>query len=90
MSAGDVMDVTGSLRKISKELLELNFTNFSPAEVEQRLEAASWLLSYIADGLDAELALAAERGRALARKELNSPPGPNGVKDYRIISGDDI
>ncbi len=90
MSAGDVMDVTGSLRKISKELLELNLSNFSPAEIAQRLEAASWLLSYIADGLDVELHLAKERGRALARKELDAAPGPNGVKDYRILSGEDI
>ena len=90
MSAGDVMDVTGSLRKISKELLELNQANYSPAEIEQRLEAASWLLSYIADGLDVELHLAKERGKALARKELEGPPGPNGVKDYRIISGENI
>ena len=90
MNAGNAMDVTGSLRKISKELLELKLSNFSYAEQQERLEAASWLISYIADALDVELTLAAERGKALARKELEQAPGPNGVKDYRMISGDDI
>lgn len=85
LSEGGTMDVTGSLRKIGKELLEL--TQDQP-DLLLRLEGASWLITYIADALDVELMHAAARGRAQAQKEL--PPGPNGVKDYSIMSGDDI
>lgn len=81
------MDVTGSLRKISKELLSLERED---PELELRLEGASWLLSYIADCLDIELQHAAARGRALAMKQLEGPPGPNGVKEFKVISGEDI
>lgn len=87
LNLGNTMDVTGSLRKISRELLELK-----PDQVDlpARLEAASWLIAYIAEALDVELQHAANRGKMLARKELESPPGPNGVKNYSVISGDDI
>ena len=90
MQNDQTMDVTGSLRKVARELLELNLENFSYAEQQQRLEAASWLITYIADALDVELQMAAARGRALALKQLEQPPGPNGVRDFRIIQGEDI
>jgi hypothetical protein len=83
----EVMHVTDSLRKISKELLEINQDT---PDFAIKMEGASWLISYIADCLDVEMKHAAERGRKLAEENRNKPPGPNGVKDYKIISGDDI
>lgn len=63
----ETMDVTGSLRKVSRELLALERGD---PDLEIRLEAASWLISYIADALDVELQHAANRGRMLATKQL--------------------
>ena len=85
--AGGTMDVTSSLRKISGELLALERED---PDLELRLEAASWLIAYIADALDVELQHAVNRGRVLATKQIEQAPGPNGVKDYGILSGDDI
>lgn len=81
----ETMDVTGSLRKIAKELSELRYDS---DDLETKLEGASWLITYIADCLDVELQHAAARGRNEALKKLE--PGPNGVKDYKVISGEDI
>lgn len=81
----ETMDVTGSLRKIALELSELRYDS---DDLELRLEGASWLITYIADCLDVELQHAVTRGRDLATKQIS--PGPNGVKDYSIISGDEI
>lgn len=84
---GGTMDVTGSLRKISGELLDLKQDD---PDLLIRLEASSWLITYIADCLDVELQHAAERGRQLAKKQIEQAPGPNGVKDYSIMNGDDL
>lgn len=91
------MDVTGSLRKIAKELAELRYDSDN---LEEYLEGASWLITYIADCLDQELRFAAERGRKLAMKQLgvlseDNPPthvsvNPDGVRIYGVLSGDDI
>lgn len=83
----EVMDVTGSLRKIANELSELRYDS---DDLETRLEGASWLITYIADCLDVELQHAAERGRKLAAEQGQLPPGPNGVKNYQVMSGEDI
>jgi hypothetical protein len=55
------MDVTGSLRKIAGELDRVDCHN--PGEVGDVLNATSFMLRWIADGLDRELLLAQERGR---------------------------
>lgn len=97
--AGGTMDATGSLRKVANELMDLK-----PGQVDifSRLEAASWLITYIADCIDVELQHAVERGRQQTRKQIEQskegyslgdreyPSGPNGVKDYGILNGDDI
>lgn len=67
----ETMDVTSSLRKISKELLALERED---PDLELRLEGASWLISYIADALDVELQHAANRGRQAAMKQLENGP----------------
>lgn len=96
------MDATGSLRKVANELLELNQDKYSYVTIKERLEAASWLITYIADCIDVELQHAAERGRQMARKQIEQSneefslkdrehlSGPNVVKDYGILNGDDI
>lgn len=81
----ETMDVTGSLRKIAKELSELRYHS---DDLETQLKGASWLITYIADCLDVELQHAVNRGKEQAKNQL--PPGPNGVKDYTILSGEDI
>jgi hypothetical protein len=55
----NTMDVTGSLRKIARELSELRYDS---DDLETKLEGASWLIAYIADALDVELQHAAARG----------------------------
>ena len=88
------MDVTGSLRKISRELSEMDPKD---PDLPAKLEAASWLVHYIADCLDVELSHAAARGRLAAlglngnvqakeQHELN----PGGQRIYPTISGDEI
>lgn len=89
------MDVTGSLRKISRELLELDPNQ---EDLMLRIEAASWLVTYIADALDVELMHAAERGRrralGLQEGDINQPvpstKNPDGVRIYGVISGEEI
>ena len=83
----ETMDVTGSLRKVGRELLALERED---PDLETRLQAASWLVTYIADCLDVELQHAANRGREQAKKQIEQGPGPNGVKDYSILNGDEI
>lgn len=61
------MDVTGSLRKVARELLELRKDD---PDLELRLEGASWLITYIANALDVELQHAVVRGL----KQLGSGP----------------
>jgi hypothetical protein len=96
---GGTMDATGSLRKVANELMEI-----LPGQPDAlaRLEAASWLITYIADCIDVELQHAVDRGRQIARKQIEQdnkeyaledreyPSGPNGVKDYGILNGDNI
>lgn len=61
-SNNGMMDCTGSLRKIGRELLALERED---PELEARLEAASFLITYIANALDVELQYAMARGRNL-------------------------
>lgn len=64
----EMMDVSSSLRKIARELYELDVSDQENAI--QYLAAASYLIKYIADGLDAELAAAAVRAHKLQRRQL--------------------
>lgn len=57
------MDVVGSLRKIASELIDIGVRVNEPFELVAEISAASFMLRWIADGLEKELALAAERGR---------------------------
>lgn len=60
----EMMDVSGSLRKIAKELIEQSDHVFErPLETEAYMEGAAFMLKYIADGLDRELELAVKRAR---------------------------
>lgn len=59
------MDVVGSLKKVSRELAEAVGEPGNPSKTVDTLEAASFLIAWIADGLDQELQYAAERGRKL-------------------------
>ena len=61
------MDVVGSLRKISRELTDVS-PETDPIEFLDRVEAAAWLIKYIADGLEREFEYAADR----AKKIMNS------------------
>lgn len=65
-----MMDVVGSLHKIARELIDIGVEVNEPFEIVAKIGAASFLLHWIADGLEHELQLAQERGRVLARKEL--------------------
>lgn len=63
------MDVVGSLRKIAKEILDI----VNMEQQEDRTVAiggASFMLNWIADGLDRELQFAAERAKRLQRLEI--------------------
>lgn len=64
----EFMDVSGSLRKIARELSDLDV--YSPEVVAAHLDATSFLLLWIADGLDKELELAARR----AKKQIALAP----------------
>lgn len=57
----EMMDISGSLRKIARELKELDVHD--PNMMAAHLDATSFLLLWIADGLDKELELAAKRAR---------------------------
>lgn len=91
------MDVTGSLRKISRELAELAAGHMSDPDAPDIVEGASWLIHYIADCLDVELQHAVARGRKMASemngnvqiKEQHSK-NTEGQRIYEIMSGDDI
>lgn len=99
MNPNGTIDVTSSLRKVAYELLDLRQDD---PDLLIRLEGASWLITYIADCLDVELQHAVDRGRQVARKQIEQntkeyaledrehPAGPNGVRDYGILNGDDI
>lgn len=69
----ETMDVTGSLRKVANEILALERED---PDLELRLEAASWLITYIADALDVELQHAANRGRMIAMKQIEQGSSP--------------
>lgn len=68
------MDVTGSLRKLAKDCIDIgvDLGDSVPFELVARIGAVSFMLNYIADGLDAEFVLAAERGRQQQRRQLGS------------------
>lgn len=57
----EMMDISGSLRKIARELKELDVHD--PNMMAAHLDATFFLLLWIADGLDKELELAAKRAR---------------------------
>lgn len=83
----ETMDVTGSLRKVSRELLEINNDNYSYEDQQTLLAGASWLIAYVADCLDVELSHAAARGRQLAMKQLSEGNSmPSSFPDEHVIN----
>lgn len=68
------MDVTGSLRKLARDCIDIGVDVDKAADVPfeliARIGAVSFMLNWIADGLDAEFKLAAERGRQQQRRQL--------------------
>lgn len=67
----EMMDISGSIRKIALELGDA--PTITHEELVGIATGASWLLNYIADGLDKELVLAAERGKWMQGfRKLNS------------------
>lgn len=69
------MDVVSSLKKISSELAEVLGEPGNPAKTVATLEAASFLINWIADGLQAELEFAAQRGRRSLPVDPTDYPG---------------
>lgn len=59
------MDVTGSLRKLADDCIDIgvDLGDSVPYEMVARIGAVSFMLNWIADGLDREFQIAAERGR---------------------------
>lgn len=71
----EMMDVSGSLRKLARELTEIDVNQTPPDVLAAHLDATSFLLLWIADGLDRELGLAAERAKWLKEfRQLNAGP----------------
>lgn len=56
----EAMDVVASLRKISRELINIG-PETDPIEYMDRVEGAAWLIAFIADGLETEFQHAANR-----------------------------
>jgi len=59
------MDVVGSLRKIAKELIQIGAEVNEPYDLVARIGGASFMLNWIADGLEREINCAYERGKRL-------------------------
>lgn len=59
------MDVVGSLRKLARELIDIGVEVNEPFEIVAKIGGVSFMLHWIADGLEQELKLAAERGRTI-------------------------
>lgn len=64
------MDVLSSLRKIANELIGLPIDQMTMNDIERHLQGTAFLIKWIADGLEREFELAAERGRRLQRPAL--------------------
>lgn len=64
------MDVVGSLFKISRELSVVSRDLRLPEELSSVIDGASFMIDWIAKGLDREFQLAQQRSTSL-KKELN-------------------
>lgn len=66
----EMMDCVGSLKKVARELFELSQEGMDQPDTAERIGAAAWLINYIAEGLDRELAHGAARAQKLQRRQL--------------------
>lgn len=66
----ETMDCVGSLKKVARELAELSKGEMSQPDTLNRIGAAAWLINYIAEGLDRELAHGAVRAQKFRRRQL--------------------
>lgn len=70
------MDVSGSLRKLARDCIdigvEIDAAADVPFELIAKIGAVSFMLNWIADGLDKELVAAAERAKRLMQGQLPS------------------
>lgn len=57
------LDVVKTLRELGSELIDIGVELNEPYELVARIGAVSFMCHYIADAMDRELQLAAERGR---------------------------
>ncbi len=76
------MDVVESLRKIARELTEIVPDPDNIYPTLERLAGASYLIRWIADGLDRELRIATQRGLT---RYYDPPPAPL-LADPRLIT----
>lgn len=67
-----MMDISGSLRKLAGELIDIGVEVDEPFELVAKIGGVSFMLTWIADGLDRELQLATDRA-----KWLQYPRGVN-------------
>lgn len=58
------MDVSGSLRKLANELKDIGVEVNEPFELVTKIRGISFMLNWIADGLDLELQKAQQRTTA--------------------------
>lgn len=63
------LDVVGSLKKISRELTDIS-PDTDPVEFLDRVEAAAWLIGYIAEGLEREFEFAAQRAQKVMHSSV--------------------
>lgn len=73
----DEMDVCGSLRKIARELGEATTSGLPRGDLMQLISGSAFLINWIADGLEHELGLAAQRANELKYKQIGM-----GTVDY--------
>lgn len=73
----DEMDVIGSLKKVARELAALETLNLESHQLFGQINGAAFLINWIADGLQNELNLAAQRANELRYRQIGM-----GVVDY--------
>lgn len=59
------LDVIETLRSLAKECIEIGVELNEPFELVARIGAVSFMLHWVADGLERELNFAIERGKRL-------------------------
>lgn len=71
MTEPRMMDVSGSLRKIAGELIEIGDEVHEQPDVVDKIGAASFMIVWIADGLDRAL-IEAQQRTSRQMQQLNS------------------